>query len=205
MIYQSPTIALEQAQKWAEQIRAELAPLCERIEIAGSIRRARPLVHDLDFVILPKPGMLDVVRARCKKSAVHIFADGPINLLFSVGKNIPIDVFFANAAMSELFGIAAGNFGTLLLCRTGSKQFNAWIAERATRMGGHWNPYRGLTRGGAVVAAETEESIFDALNLRVVLPAEREIEPSEWRLDVLEEKFGCKKKEGNEDARNNIG
>ena len=40
----------------AERIVDELRPFCERIEIAGSIRRRRPLCGDVDLVALPKDG-----------------------------------------------------------------------------------------------------------------------------------------------------
>jgi hypothetical protein len=38
----------------AEQCRAALAPSCHRIEIAGSIRRGKPQVEDIELVALPK-------------------------------------------------------------------------------------------------------------------------------------------------------
>lgn len=38
----------------AERLRDELAPYCERIEIAGSIRRRKPTVHDIEFVAIPR-------------------------------------------------------------------------------------------------------------------------------------------------------
>lgn len=42
------------AQKRAEKIVTWLAPYCERIQIAGSIRRERPLCNDIDIVCIPK-------------------------------------------------------------------------------------------------------------------------------------------------------
>ncbi len=44
---------LEKAQIIADQVKNKLAPFCERIEIAGSIRRRRPFVHDIDIVAIP--------------------------------------------------------------------------------------------------------------------------------------------------------
>jgi len=45
---------LNQVTEIAERIRAELAPFCERIEIAGSIRRRKPEVGDIEIVCIPK-------------------------------------------------------------------------------------------------------------------------------------------------------
>jgi DNA polymerase/3'-5' exonuclease PolX len=43
---------LQQAQKIASQVIQTLKPFCERIEVAGSIRRKRPFVHDIDLVCI---------------------------------------------------------------------------------------------------------------------------------------------------------
>jgi DNA polymerase/3'-5' exonuclease PolX len=47
-------LSLAQAQPLAEKIRDTLKPYCERIEIAGSIRRQRPMVGDIEIVCIPR-------------------------------------------------------------------------------------------------------------------------------------------------------
>ena len=44
---------LQQAREIAEGVKAKLAPHCERIEIAGSIRRGKPVVGDIEIVCVP--------------------------------------------------------------------------------------------------------------------------------------------------------
>ena len=46
---------LDQAQEIAEKVKEELAPHCFRIEIAGSIRRRKSEVKDIEIVAIPKP------------------------------------------------------------------------------------------------------------------------------------------------------
>ena len=46
---------LEEAKTIAERVKETLAPHCERIKIAGSIIRAKPVVHDIDIVLIEKP------------------------------------------------------------------------------------------------------------------------------------------------------
>lgn len=48
------SIPLETAEKAATDIVDALTPYCERIAVAGSIRRKKPWVHDIDLVLIPK-------------------------------------------------------------------------------------------------------------------------------------------------------
>lgn len=58
---------LERATIIADKVVTALRPLCERIEIAGSVRRARPEVNDVDLVLLPRPGQTAAIKARCRE------------------------------------------------------------------------------------------------------------------------------------------
>lgn len=162
----------------AGKIQEQLAPLCERIEIAGSIRRARPEVNDIDLVILPRAGQLTAIKARCEQKCQGV-RDGEQNCIYRLPlpdrTEIQLDLFFARPATSDLLNTAPGNFGTLLLCRTGSKEHNIYLVEHAKRRGRRWNPYRGVMDGaGQVLASETELDIFTALDLPWIKPEARE-------------------------------
>ena len=163
----------------AEKIKAQLEPFSERIEIAGSIRRGRPEVGDVDLVILPKPGQVAAIKERCRQKCAPV-TDGPQNCIFRlpmVGPfaGVQLDIFFARPATSDLLQTLPGNFGTLLICRTGSKEHNIFLVEHAKRIGLTWNPYRGvIDPEGFVLASETEEDVFAALDLAFVPPASRE-------------------------------
>jgi DNA polymerase/3'-5' exonuclease PolX len=47
-------LSLSEAENIAHQIKAVVSVHCERLEVAGSIRRKKPLVHDIDFVAVAK-------------------------------------------------------------------------------------------------------------------------------------------------------
>lgn len=165
----------------AERIKAELAPFCDRIEIAGSIRRARPEVNDIDLVVLPKPGQEDALRARCKQRCT-VLQDGPKNLIVRLlpsrllpQPGLQLDVFFTHGPSQDLLASAPSNWGSVYLCRTGSKEHNIRIAQRAQSMGLKWETMRGIVGpGGELVAGETEEEIFQALGMEFIAPALRE-------------------------------
>lgn len=47
-------VPLSIAHKAAQRLRAHLEPFCERVEVAGSIRRGKPQVSDIEIVAIPK-------------------------------------------------------------------------------------------------------------------------------------------------------
>lgn len=166
------------ALKMAEKIEGELLPFCERTAIAGSIRRRRPHVNDIDLVLLPKPGKLGSIKGRCMMRG-HVVTDGDQNAIYRYrladATELQLDIFFARPAASDLLTATPGNFGSLLLFRTGSKEHNIFLVEHAKRMGLVWKPYAGVfTIDGQCLAAESEDEIFKALDLAWIKPEARE-------------------------------
>ncbi len=45
---------LKEAEKIAAPIKASVESLCDKIEVAGSIRRQKSIIHDIDFVVVAK-------------------------------------------------------------------------------------------------------------------------------------------------------
>ena len=48
---------LREAEKTAAKVKATVEAQCELLEVAGSIRRQKPKVHDIDFVVVAKKAM----------------------------------------------------------------------------------------------------------------------------------------------------
>jgi DNA polymerase (family 10) len=178
-------LPLAKARRIAEKIVAELRPFCERIEIAGSIRRGRPDCGDVDLVVLPGcAAHRENILARCRKNCTPI-KNGEQYAEFTLPgpDRFQLDLWFAhNAEISQpdlldpAVETAPGNFGVLLLARTGSAMFNVWIAQTAKAAGLHFNPHRGIerTRGGRVIASMEEAEIFCALEMDFIPPEKRE-------------------------------
>jgi len=171
-------VNLHRATHIAQGIRDQLAPLCEQIEIAGSIRRQRAEVGDVDLVILPKAGQTAAIKQRCALRC-RVVRDGEQNCIYQLTLpdkvEFQIDVFLARPSRQDLLEAVPGNFGTLLICRTGSKEHNIFLVEHAKRLGLRWNPYRGvINSAGHVLASATEADIFTALDLPFIAPEKRE-------------------------------
>jgi hypothetical protein len=167
------TMILATAQRAASKIASELAPFCERIEIAGSIRRQRPNCNDIDLVILPRD--LTALRQRlCLRT--HSVSDGPEIITVRLANNIQIDVFLAHAGIKDFFNPQPSNWGSVLMCRTGSKEHNVWLCQRAQKFGLKWGTMRGLVdEDGYTIAGATEAEIYEALDLPFIDPINREI------------------------------
>lgn len=167
------------ARQLALKIWGELKPLCRQIVIAGSIRRSRPVVGDIDLVIeadeIQRQAILDRCRANWEPAT-----DGAQNCIFRKtrcdGTELQLDIFFARPETKTLFETVPGNFGTLLLCRTGSARHNIKLVEHAKRNGLRWNPYQGVyDQDNRLLASATEESVFEALGLPYIDPVRREV------------------------------
>jgi DNA polymerase (family 10) len=159
-------IILERAQKTAEAIVKRLAPYCkpDKIVVAGSIRRRRPWVHDIDIVLIPSdPWNLQQEILNLSRPMKPLL-QGEKVMRFMLG-DIQVDLYFATE----------DNWATLLLIRTGSTENNIRLCSRAKEMGWHlhadgsglYNQY------GKRVAGDTEISIYNALGLPYQTPEER--------------------------------
>jgi DNA polymerase/3'-5' exonuclease PolX len=177
---------LPTAQHYAAKISEWLSDVCHRIEIAGSIRRGRPVCNDVDLVCIPKiheeKDMLGAITKRY--SLVHEFLAEyarayPDRCRWKTGLSNPNGKQFIvqlHKCQLDLWMASPENFGTRLLCRTGSMEHNLWLAQRAQAMGGKWESYDGVRLGLKRFPAETEEQVYNALDLPFIEPKDREIE-----------------------------
>ena len=166
-------IPLEKADAAANQILGVLKPYCELVSIAGSIRRRRPWVNDIDIVLLPKRGSDLPLRNRVKRSTT-VLREGDQLLSVRLNNGVQLDLFLADQKTVDLFAPTPTNFGSLLLCRTGSKEHNIFLVEHAKKIGLVWNPHHGVFRDGELIASETEQAVFQALQLPFIEPEKRE-------------------------------
>lgn len=158
----------------ADEFVAIVKDECERLEVAGSIRRRRPEVGDIDIVLVPKdPFMFNLKLTELQKKSILrpvVKKDGKIadgNKIKSfVFKDVQVDVYIATMQ----------TWATLLLIRTGSKEHNIRLASLAKQKG--WKLHasgEGLfDEKGNRVAGDTEESLFEALGVEYLRPGERD-------------------------------
>jgi len=171
-------VKLHDAQQLALKVMAELLPFCRKIEIAGSVRRERSNVNDLDLVLIPNPGGdIPKIIARCERTMKMVTGrrSNPNNItFFNKELDVRLDLFFARGEIVDLLSTTPTNWGAVFLCRTGSMQHNIQLCSHAIMKRLKFAPYRGVLDGDKVIASATEEEIYGALGLAWRDPRERE-------------------------------
>ena len=173
---------LGEAQVYAEKVVAILQPFCSCIMTAGSIRRGKAEVGDVDIVALPKavdlPGGLcgvvkvdpstvwkNLIPKALVKSGLKLEVSGKELQRFSFPSGLQVDVYRARPE----------TWGVILLIRTGSKEHNVKLCTLARSKGLMLSASQGVIENHNIVACRTEEGIFSALGLKFVEPKDREV------------------------------
>ncbi len=153
---------IDVAERVAEPLREWLARAggVGTIEIAGSYRRRRETVGDLDLVAACRDGAAVMERFVGHEDVDEIVSHGNTRSTVLLGGGLQVD----------LRAVEPESFGAALLYFTGSKAHNVALRQRAVDRGFKLNEY-GLFDGDERIAGETEESIYRRLGLAWI-PAE---------------------------------
>lgn len=153
------------------------APGAKRVEVAGSFRRRRETIGDVDLLAQCEGDGTPVVEHFVAfEGAARAEAAGPTKGSIVLGSGLQVD----------LRVVPARSFGAALVYFTGSKDHNVAIRTRAVREGlrvNEWGVFRvpeGADpdelekEGGERLAGKTEESVYKALGMAWVPPELRE-------------------------------
>ena len=154
-----------QAQPIADALLAQLRALpgVLRAELAGSLRRQRPTVGDIDLLFAASTG----------SDALQRFVQGPhVRRVLAQGRT-RASVLLDTGMQVDLRAVPAESFGAAWLYLTGSKAHNITLRRMARRRGWKLNEY-GLFAGGRCIAGATEAEVYQALGLPLIEPAQRE-------------------------------
>jgi len=156
---------LASVEAYAAAVLANLRDLeaVEKIEAAGSYRRRKETVGDLDFVVASRSPAKVIERFKSMPEAANVLAAGPTKGSLVLTSGIQID----------LRVVAPASYGAALLYFTGSKAHNIALRRRAQERGLKINEY-GVFRGEKAVSGTTEESVYAAVGLPLIEPELRE-------------------------------
>lgn len=181
-------LAYPHALKIAAHLVNHLGPLSERVEIAGSLRRQRVAVNDIELVLVPKwearpslsllddaPGMVNLVY----EWAMKMRDAGRVRWIHRLKNEIhesklrpeakQLKGLLPNGAQFELYLTTPEKFGVIFLIRTGSAEFSQAVVMHAKAVG---KPCVDgcLMVGETPLVTPEERDVFDALGLAYVEP-----------------------------------
>jgi DNA polymerase (family 10) len=168
----SSRFRIDVARGFAERISALIRqfPGVETITPAGSLRRGRETCGDLDLLVTGPACEPDVVAAVVEHVATlplidTLLAKGQNKVSFTLRNNLQVDVRLLPRA----------SYGAALQYFTGSKMHNVALRQRAIKRGLTLSEYALLRlEDNTIVAAATEEEIYNALELEYIPPELRE-------------------------------
>jgi DNA polymerase (family 10) len=151
------------------------SPNVEQIEVAGSYRRRKETVRDIDLL---------VVSGRSDAAVEHFLAYPEVKKVDSSGETRS-SVVLRSGLQVDLRIVAPASYGAALVYFTGSKEHNVKLRMRAVRQGLRVSEY-GVFRGGGdaaeagdpwageFVAGGTEADVYEAVGLEWIPPELRE-------------------------------
>src|SRR5450759_3456263 len=161
--------AEELAEKLVEHLLA--ASGVEKVTPAGSLRRGRETVGDLDILVTGKACIADEAR---QKLIEHLLGFPGLMDVIAQGDN-KVSFRHRNGMQVDVRLLPPESFGAAMQYFTGSKAHNVALRQRALKMGFTLNEYSLASLADeTVVAGKTEEEIYAALKLDFIPPALRE-------------------------------
>ena len=152
---------LNEAIKKGVQILKYISKSIVRGRLAGSIRRRKPIVRDIDIVVEIKPDNLDKLN-KCLAEIGNIKLKGDKLIRLITNDNVQVEVY-----------IATDNYEPLLLIRTGSKEHNIKLTTRALSMNMQLTANGLIDKKTGKIITTSEKDIFKALKMNYVEPEKR--------------------------------
>jgi len=159
-------IPLGKAWPFAQQLLGELrqTPGIVRLEVAGSLRRMRSTVGDIDLL----------AAASDSRAVMAAFVGHPQVLSVMGQGETKASVEFKNNLRAQLWVHPPERFGTALQYATGSKDHNVRLRELALKQGLSLSDQAFLREDGSELLCATEEEVYAVLGLQWIPPELRE-------------------------------
>jgi DNA polymerase (family 10) len=155
-------VALEQAEALLSELRR--IPGVVMAEAAGSLRRRRETVGDVDLLVAATDADAVTRRVPRLSGVTSTAAEGPTKTSLRLSSGLQVDVRV----------VAPESFGAALHYFTGSKEHNIAVRTRAVRRGIKLNEYGVWDREEHRLGGEIEGDVFRAVGLPFIPPELRE-------------------------------
>lgn len=144
-------------------------PQVQDVSVCGSVRRLDPAVEDVDVLITAKAVHFQTIRDGVRDYGIaHGWERIESQNEYHVG------LIMASGCPVEIRLTTSERRGAHLLWLTGSISFNVRLRKRAHNLGYSLRKHGLFDSTGALVAAGTEQDVFDALGIAATVPEERD-------------------------------
>ena len=146
-----------------EYLREQCGDRIEKITVAGSTRRGRETVHDIDLLAVSNDGP-DIIATFTKiPNTTQVLGSG----------NTKGSIIYNDQVQIDLRVVPAESYGAAMQYFTGSQAHNVKLRGIAKAMGYKINEY-GIYKGEEQVGGSTEKEIYEQLNMDWIPPEMRE-------------------------------
>jgi DNA polymerase (family 10) len=158
-------LAINVAEDTATRVVAYLEknPLVAHVSAAGSLRRWKETIGDIDILATGRNG----------EKIIEIFTRFPGTRKIAAAGGTKGSIITDEGVQVDLRIVEGKSYGAALQYFTGSKEHNVKLRALAAAKGLKLNEY-GLYRGQKLVAGKTEEEIYEYLGLKYIEPELRE-------------------------------
>jgi len=153
--------ALDQAEQAIEHMFKQNSVI--RAEVAGSVRRAREVVKDVDIVVSSSNPEAVMDHFTLMPGAMEVISKGKTKSSLRLEFGVQVDI---RVVSDDKFPYALHHF-------TGSREHNTAMRQLARSKGMKMNEY-GLFRDGKPIPCRSEREIFEALGIGFIPPERRE-------------------------------
>ncbi len=136
----------------------------DKVMVAGSIRRRKETIRDIDFLVISKRPEAVTNYFTSMPEVLRVTAKGATKCAIKLENGLDVDL---RVVPEESYGAALSYF-------TGSKEHNIALREIAIKKGWKLNEY-GLFKGNKRIAGKTEEEIYQKLGMGFIEPELREM------------------------------
>lgn len=154
---------LAKAKKTAAKVERWIKPFAQRLMLVGSIRRKRPEVGDIEFVLLSKKSLgVEGLAEELDELGFHVTPRTATQIV----DGIKVDIYIA---------YKPEEFGGMVFMYTGDRTFNFAMRKKVMQMGYLLNQYGIWTRdkSRAIFQSPDEKDFFEFLKLPYHTPQER--------------------------------